>query len=115
MNNITRRTFVAAIPAVGVAVGSGKLSAARSSRRRRDVQRRSRQKASASGIRSVTAERNGEMPEITADYYISALPVEIMTRLVDDSLKALAPSLATLDKLRTEWMNGISISRRMLR
>jgi 15-cis-phytoene desaturase len=27
--------------------------------------------------------------------------------LVDDSLKALAPSFATLDKLRTEWMNRI--------
>jgi 15-cis-phytoene desaturase len=45
--------------------------------------------------------------QITADYYISALPVEIMMGLVDPSLKALAPSLAALDKLRTEWMNGI--------
>jgi 15-cis-phytoene desaturase len=62
---------------------------------------------SALGIRSVTVERNGEVREITADYYISALPVEIMTGLVDDSMKALVPSMATLDKLRTEWMNGI--------
>ncbi|MGI9073152.1 MAG: hydroxysqualene dehydroxylase [Bryobacteraceae bacterium] len=62
---------------------------------------------SAVGIRSVTVERNGEVREITADYYISALPVEIMTGLVDDSMKALVPSMATLDKLRTEWMNGI--------
>ena len=30
-----------------------------------------------------------------------------MTPLVDDSLKAQAPSLANLGKLRTAWMNGI--------
>jgi 15-cis-phytoene desaturase len=61
----------------------------------------------ADGITSVTVERNGEVRQINADYYISALPVEIMTGLIDDSLKALAPSIATLHKLRTEWMNGI--------
>lgn len=59
------------------------------------------------GITSVTAEADGVTREITADYYISALPVEIMAPLVDDSLKALAPSLAGLGKLRTAWMNGI--------
>jgi 15-cis-phytoene desaturase len=58
-------------------------------------------------VTSVTVETDGEERQITADYYISALPVEKMTGLVDDSLKALAPSLAALDKLRTEWMNGI--------
>src|SRR6185437_7237146 len=63
--------------------------------------------ASGGRITSVTAEANGEAREITADYYISALPVEIMTPLVDDSLKAQAPSLAHLAKLRTAWMNGI--------
>jgi 15-cis-phytoene desaturase len=60
--------------------------------------------------RAMEADRagaNGEVLQITADYYISALPVEIMMGLVDPSLKALAPSLAALDKLRTEWMNGI--------
>jgi 15-cis-phytoene desaturase len=59
------------------------------------------------GIQSVSAERDGKPHEITADYYISALPVEIMATLVDDSLKALVPSLAGLRKLRTAWMNGI--------
>jgi 15-cis-phytoene desaturase len=42
-----------------------------------------------------------------ADYYISAMPVEVMSELVDDPLKSLAPSLANLKKLRTAWMNGI--------
>ncbi len=59
------------------------------------------------GITGVTVATNGETREITADYYISAMPVEIMTGLVDEGLKALAPSLANLTKLRTDWMNGI--------
>ena len=42
-----------------------------------------------------------------ADYYIAALPVEIMSGLVTDEMKALAPSLANLGSLRTAWMNGI--------
>lgn len=63
--------------------------------------------ASASGITSVTAETDGQPVSIKADYYISAIPVEVMTRLVDDQLKTLAPSLANLNKIRTAWMNGI--------
>ena len=63
--------------------------------------------ASATGISSVTVETNGAPQEITADYYISALPVEVMMPLVSEAIKSLAPSLANLDKLRTAWMNGI--------
>ncbi|MBV8898014.1 MAG: FAD-dependent oxidoreductase, partial [Acidobacteriaceae bacterium] len=63
--------------------------------------------ASATGIAGVDATANGQAAEIKADYYIAALPVEIMTGLVDDQLKAAAPSLANLTKLRTAWMNGI--------
>jgi uncharacterized protein with NAD-binding domain and iron-sulfur cluster len=44
---------------------------------------------------------------ITADYYIAALPVEVMSALMTDELKSVAPSLANLDKLETRWMNGI--------
>ncbi|HUB77902.1 MAG TPA: FAD-dependent oxidoreductase [Bryobacteraceae bacterium] len=44
---------------------------------------------------------------ITADYYIAALPVEVMSALMTDELKRAAPSLANLDKLETRWMNGI--------
>ncbi len=44
---------------------------------------------------------------ITADFYIAALPVEVMTALLTDDLKRAAPSLANLDKLKTRWMNGI--------
>jgi 15-cis-phytoene desaturase len=62
---------------------------------------------STTGIASVTAEIDGQSQQITADYYISAMPVEIMAALVDDQLKTHAPSLANLNKLRTAWMNGI--------
>lgn len=44
---------------------------------------------------------------ITADFYIAALPVEVMAPLMTDQLKQAAPSLANLDKLKTRWMNGI--------
>ena len=63
--------------------------------------------SSATGITSVTAETNGQSREITADYYISALPVEVMQPLVDQPLKTFAPSLENIAKLRTAWMNGI--------
>jgi 15-cis-phytoene desaturase len=44
---------------------------------------------------------------VTADYYIAAMPVEVMTALMTDDLKRAAPSLANLDQLKTRWMNGI--------
>jgi 15-cis-phytoene desaturase len=65
--------------------------------------------ASESGIESVTAETSGQSTEVIADYYISAMPVEVMTTLVDDRLKTLAPSLASLSRIRTAWMNGIQL------
>jgi uncharacterized protein with NAD-binding domain and iron-sulfur cluster len=58
-------------------------------------------------ISSVTVETAATEQTIVADYYISALPIEVMTPLVDDSLKALAPSLGNLARIRTAWMNGI--------
>lgn len=46
---------------------------------------------------------------ITGDYYIAALPVEIMAGLVTDDLIAGDPSLANLKRLgtSTSWMNGL--------
>jgi 15-cis-phytoene desaturase len=64
-------------------------------------------KTNASGITGVTIEQAGLQSDISADFYIAALPVEIMTGLVTDEMKALAPSLANLGSLRTAWMNGI--------
>jgi 15-cis-phytoene desaturase len=63
--------------------------------------------AGSSGATSVSVGRNGQTQEVTADYYIAAMPVEIMAGLVTDELKQLAPSLAALNQLPTRWMNGI--------
>ena len=55
----------------------------------------------------MSVERNGQLDEVTADFYVAAMPVEIMQRLVTPELVRAAPSLARLGELRTEWMNGI--------
>ncbi len=46
---------------------------------------------------------------VTGDYYIAALPVEIIAGLISDDLVAGDPSLANLKRLGTStaWMNGI--------
>jgi hypothetical protein len=62
--------------------------------------------ASEASITSVVAENNGQELTIRADNYIAAMPVEAMAPLVDDRMKALAPSLANLSKIYTAWMNG---------
>ena len=58
-------------------------------------------------IRSVSVERAGQLQTVTADYYVAALPVEVMQGLASPELVRAAPSLARLGELRTEWMNGI--------
>lgn len=45
--------------------------------------------------------------EVEADYYVAAIPVERMAELADDALKEADPALAHLDRLHTEWMNGV--------
>ena len=44
---------------------------------------------------------------ITADYYVAAMPVEVMASLVSSQMKSAAPSIANLGQLKVEWMNGI--------
>ena len=44
---------------------------------------------------------------IEADYYVAALPVEIMRGLLSPELRAAEPRLNGLDRLVTRWMNGI--------
>lgn len=58
-------------------------------------------------VNSVTGEQAGQAVEVTADYYIAALPVEVMNTLATDGIKTVAPSLANLGNLQTRWMNGI--------
>src|SRR5581483_10089456 len=58
-------------------------------------------------VRGATVESAAGRAAVTADFYIAALPVEIMAPLMTEELKRAAPSLANLDKLKTRWMNGI--------
>ena len=58
-------------------------------------------------VTGATVETDGEEHEIEADYYVAALPVEVMANLVTDDLVRAAPSLAGIEQLDTAWMNGI--------
>jgi len=58
-------------------------------------------------LRGVTVQRDGRLEEVTANYYVAAVPVEVMQDLDTPELARAAPSLARLGELRTEWMNGI--------
>jgi 15-cis-phytoene desaturase len=58
-------------------------------------------------VAAATVESATGRSRVTADFYIAALPVEVMATLVSDDLKKAAPSLANLEKLKTRWMNGI--------
>ncbi len=58
-------------------------------------------------VTSATVETADGRTGVTADFYLAALPVEVMSALMSDDLKRAAPSLANLDKLKTRWMNGI--------
>jgi 15-cis-phytoene desaturase len=60
-----------------------------------------------SGVTGVVAEQAGQTVNITADYYIAAMPIEIMSGLVTQSMASLDPSLGGLSALKTKWMNGI--------
>jgi uncharacterized protein with NAD-binding domain and iron-sulfur cluster len=42
-----------------------------------------------------------------ADFYVAAVPVEVMRLLATDEVKEAEPRLAGLNSLRTRWMNGV--------
>jgi 15-cis-phytoene desaturase len=48
-----------------------------------------------------------EARDVTADYYVLALPVEVAAPLMTPELVAAAPPLGELGKLQYKWMNGI--------
>jgi uncharacterized protein with NAD-binding domain and iron-sulfur cluster len=60
-------------------------------------------------VRGATIAVGNSLREVTADYFIGALPVERMAELVSPDLLEADPSLANLAKLTdyVEWMNGI--------
>jgi 15-cis-phytoene desaturase len=60
-----------------------------------------------SRISHVKVEQAGRAFDLTADYYVSALPAEAIAPLMTAEMKRAAPSMANIDKLETAWMNGI--------
>ena len=62
-----------------------------------------------SRISRVTVEQDGEAFDLTADYYVSALPAEVIAPLLTEEMKQAAPSIANIGKLKTAWMNGIQL------
>lgn len=50
---------------------------------------------------------SGAQRNVSADWVISAMSVERFGPLLDDELLAADPSLASVKKLRTDWMNGL--------
>lgn len=49
----------------------------------------------------------GESREVSADWFLSAMPVERFARLVTADVLAADPGLAGVLRLRTDWMNGL--------
>ncbi|MFI8100378.1 FAD-dependent oxidoreductase [Streptomyces sp. NPDC086023] len=50
---------------------------------------------------------DGAVHRVTADHYVSALPVEHARRTWPAALRAADPMLGRCDRLRTDWMTGI--------
>ncbi|MCY0940338.1 hydroxysqualene dehydroxylase [Streptomyces antarcticus] len=50
---------------------------------------------------------DGAQRTVTADHYVSALPVEHARRTWSAALRAADPMLGRCDRLRTDWMTGI--------
>jgi uncharacterized protein with NAD-binding domain and iron-sulfur cluster len=55
----------------------------------------------------VTVEEDGQERRVEADYYVAALPVEVMSQLVKGALEEADPRLGRLGELKTAWMTGI--------
>ena len=58
-------------------------------------------------IDGVSVVAGGNVLTETADFYVAALPVEVMRLLMSDEIKEAEPRLAGIHRLRTRWMNGL--------
>lgn len=54
-----------------------------------------------------SVDSNGRCDRITADWFVSAMPMERFRQLVTPAVLAADPSLEGLDDLFVDWMNGI--------
>jgi uncharacterized protein with NAD-binding domain and iron-sulfur cluster len=58
-------------------------------------------------VTGVRIDKAGSEHTVNADYYVAALPLEVMKRFVNPALERAAPSLGGISNLETAWMNGI--------
>jgi uncharacterized protein with NAD-binding domain and iron-sulfur cluster len=58
-------------------------------------------------VTHVSIVAHGRPFEDRADFYVAAVPVEVMRLLATDEIKQAEPQLAGLNCLRTRWMNGV--------
>lgn len=67
--------------------------------------------AKSSTITGVTVEQDGEERTVEADYYIGAVPVEVMDRLLTEEMTTADPTLKLIRELGTDvaWMNGVQL------
>lgn len=66
-------------------------------------------KTDGSIITGAIVKQDGKKFEVKGDYYISALPVEVISKLIDTDLKKADPALQNIIDLSPDvaWMNGI--------
>jgi uncharacterized protein with NAD-binding domain and iron-sulfur cluster/predicted DNA-binding WGR domain protein len=57
----------------------------------------------------VRAECDGKPMDISADYFVAAMPIEMTRKLVDVKLAATVPTLVGLLHLKTAWMSGLQL------
>jgi uncharacterized protein with NAD-binding domain and iron-sulfur cluster len=55
----------------------------------------------------IVTDEQGKSEPVTATWYVSALPAEVMLELVTPAIARAEPGLANLDKLHLRWMNGV--------
>lgn len=62
-------------------------------------------------IANVVVEQDGKEVTLTADYYIAAVPVEVMSSLLNEDMLWIDPSLDNINKLapNVSWMNGLQL------
>lgn len=56
---------------------------------------------------AVLEDAGGARQAVTADHFVSAMPVEHARRTWNEQVRAADPQLARCDRLRTDWMTGI--------
>lgn len=62
-------------------------------------------------ITSVSVEINGETQTVTADYYLSCVPVEVMSTLINPQMLAVDSIFKYIQELAPDvaWMNGVQL------